>query len=461
MVFFWRKAEEEKLAEKGDKNAILKLIEKGKIDRAIQILEGFKDDPELRKILYDLYLKEGKYYFAYQLIEHYDKSLGTAWEKATIYERVGEKEKALQEYLRIGNFESLTKAGHLLYQMDKKEEALSVFERSLNLAPALKREELQEIIRKIKEELGLLQVKKESFIEKIRKGLQKTKEKALFGIILRGRKVDEALFEELEETLVRADIGAKTAINVVEELKKEAIKRNIKESEGLRDLLKERLLSLLTGCQDNIKVKEGKTNIYLFLGVNGSGKTTTIGKLAYKFVNEGKRVLLCAADTFRLAAVEQLEVWAKRSGADIVKREEGADPASVVFDAMNRASEYDLVLIDTAGRLHTKEPLIRELRKIKSVIQRFYPEEPTETFLVLDATLGQNSISQAKVFKEAVDITGIILTKLDGTAKGGAIIPICRELKVPVKLLGVGEGLDDLQPFDAEVFVEELLSVEV
>ncbi len=272
--------------------------------------------------------------------------------------------------------------------------------------------------------------------------------------------MDEALFEELEETLIRADVGAKTAVNVVEELKKEAIKRNIKESEGLRDMLKERFLSVLSNCEGDIKLKDKGPTIYLFLGVNGSGKTTTIGKLAYKFVNEGKRVLLCAGDTFRSAAIEQLEVWAEKSGADIIKREEGADPASVVFDAINKANSYDLILIDTAGRLHTKEPLIRELRKIKSVIQKFYPDEPTETLLVLDATLGQNSIAQAKVFKEAVDITGIVLTKLDGTAKGGAIIPICQELRIPVKLLGVGEGLDDLQPFNANLFIEELLSLE-
>lgn len=460
MVLFWKKSEEEKLAEKGDKTAILKLIEKGKKDKAIQILEQFKEDPDLRRILYDLYLKEDKYYYAYQLIEHYDRSLGTAWERANIYERVGQKEKAVEEYLKIGNFESLQRAGIVLYQMDKKQEALDIFERALKLAPPTKKDEVESSIRKIKEELGLLEVKKEGLIEKIRKGLQKTKEKALFGIILRGRKVDDTLFEELEETLIRADVGAKTAVNVVEELKKEAIKRNIKESEGLKDLLKERFLSVLSNCEGDIKLKDKGPTIYLFLGVNGSGKTTTIGKLAYKFVNEGKRVLLCAGDTFRSAAIEQLEVWAKRSGADIIKREEGADPASVVFDAINKADNYDLILIDTAGRLHTKEPLIRELRKIKSVIQKFYPDDPTETLLVLDATLGQNSISQAKVFKEAVDITGIVLTKLDGTAKGGAIIPICQELRIPVKLLGVGEGLDDLQPFKANLFIEELLSLE-
>ena len=197
----------------------------------------------------------------------------------------------------------------------------------------------------------------------------------------------------------------------------------------------------------------------LFLGVNGSGKTTTIGKLAHRFVREGKKVLLVAADTFRAAAIEQLEVWAERAGADIAKKQEGADPASVVYEGLDRAIKegHDVVLIDTAGRLHTKEPLINELRKIKKVIQKLLPEEPTETLLVLDATIGQNSIQQAKVFKEAVDITGIVMTKLDGSAKGGSLIPICRELKIPIKLVGVGEGIEDLQPFEVRPYVEALL----
>jgi fused signal recognition particle receptor len=221
-------------------------------------------------------------------------------------------------------------------------------------------------------------------------------------------------------------------------------------------VLREKLLSYIGNCKGELK--EGK--VYLFLGVNGSGKTTTIGKLAHRFKSQGKKVLLCAGDTFRSAAIEQLQVWAQRSGADIVYKEEGADPASVVYQALEKAQKenYDVVLIDTAGRLHTKEPLIRELRKIKQVVQKFYPEEPTETLLVLDATIGQNSLSQAKVFKEAVDVSGIVLTKLDGSAKGGAVVSICSELKIPIKLLGVGEGLEDLQEFDPKTFVEELTS---
>ncbi|MFN3813858.1 MAG: signal recognition particle-docking protein FtsY [Aquificaceae bacterium] len=459
MALFWKKSQEEKAAERGDKTNILKLIEKGKINRAIDILERFKDDKELRPILYELYIKTGKYYYAYQLIEHYDRNLGTAKERALIYEKVGERDKAIEEYQKVGDFESLYRAGLLVYELERKEDALRLLERSTKLAPPSKRQEIEESIKKIKQDIGLLQIKKESLLEKIRNGLKKTKESALFGIILRGRKVDEELFEELEEMLIRADIGTKIALSIIENLKKEAIRRNIKESEGLKSILSERFIGLLSECSKSIEFKEGRPNVYLFLGVNGSGKTTTIGKLAYKFILEGKKVLLCAGDTFRSAAIEQLEVWAKRSGADIVKKEEGADPAAVVYDAMKKLQEgYDLLLIDTAGRLHTKEPLVRELRKIKATVQRFLPDEPTETFLVLDATLGQNSISQAKVFKDAVDVSGIVLTKLDGTSKGGAIIPICQELKIPVKLLGVGEAIDDLQPLHSDIFVEELLS---
>ena len=455
MFGFLKKSEEEKLAEKGEKSAILKLIEKGKKDKAISILENFKEDPELRPILFKLYMDQGKYYYAYQLIEYYDKNLATAKERALLYEKVGEKQKAVDEYLKIGDFESLQRAG-LLLKKENPEESLKILERALTLANPIEREQLENHILELKEKLGLVEVKKESLLEKLKKSLKKTREVLEFGILFAGRKVDEELLEELEERLIRADLGVKKATELVEELRKESIRRNIKTWEELLPVLREKLLAYLANCKGELK--EGK--VYLFLGVNGSGKTTTIGKLAYRLKKQGKRVLLCAGDTFRSAAIEQLQVWAQRSGADIVYKEEGADPASVVYQALEKASKnaYDVVLIDTAGRLHTKEPLIRELRKIKQVIQKFYPEEPTETLLVLDATIGQNSIFQAKVFKEAVEVSGIVLTKLDGSAKGGAIVPICAELKIPVKLLGVGEALDDLQDFDPKTFVEELTS---
>ncbi|WP_029551178.1 signal recognition particle-docking protein FtsY [Thermocrinis jamiesonii] len=453
MFGFFKKSEEEKLAEKGDKSAILRLIEKGKKNKAIAILENFKENPELRPILFKLYMEEGKYYYAYQLVEYYDKNLATAKERALLYEKVGEKQKAVEEYLRIGDFESLYRAG-ILIKEDEPKKSLQILERALALANPIERKQLEEHIRELKEKLGLVEVKKESFLEKLKNSLRRTKEVLEFGVLFAGRKVDEDLLEELEERLIRADLGVKKATELVEELRKESIRRNIKTWEELLPVLKERLLAYLGNCKGELR--EGK--VYLFLGVNGSGKTTTIGKLAYRFKKQGKKVLLCAGDTFRSAAIEQLQVWAQRSGADIVFKEEGSDPASVVYQALEKADAYDVVLIDTAGRLHTKEPLIRELRKIKQVIQKFYPEEPTETLLVLDATIGQNSISQAKVFREALEVSGIILTKLDGSSKGGAIVPICTELRIPVKLLGVGEGLEDLQDFDPKTFVEELIS---
>jgi fused signal recognition particle receptor len=455
MFGFFKKSEEEKLAERGDKSAILKLIEKGKKDKAIEILERFKEDPELRPILFKLYMEEGKYYYAYQLVEYYDRNLATAKERALLYEKVGETQKAVEEYSKVGDYESLYRAGMLLKEAQPKE-SLEFFERAFKLAKETQKKELEKQILEIKQRLGLVEVKKEGFLERLRKGLKKTRELLEFGVIFAGRKVDEELLEELEERLIRADIGVKTAGQLVEELRKEAIRKNIKTWEELLPVLREKLLSYIGGCKGELK--EGK--VYLFLGVNGSGKTTTIGKLAYRFKSQGKKVLLCAGDTFRSAAIEQLQVWAQRSGADIVYKEEGADPASVVYQALEKAQKenYDVVLIDTAGRLHTKEPLIRELRKIKQVVQKFYPEEPTETLLVLDATIGQNSLSQAKVFKEAVDVSGIVLTKLDGSAKGGAVVPICNELKIPIKLLGVGEGLEDLQEFEPKTFVEELTS---
>jgi len=455
MFGFFKKSEEEKLAERGDKSAILKLIEKGKKDKAIEILEKFKEDPELRPILFKLYMEEGKYYYAYQLVEYYDRNLATAKERALLYEKVGETQKAVDEYSKVGDYESLYRAGMLLKEAQPKE-SLEFFERAFKLANETQKKELEEHILEIKQRLGLVEVKKEGFLERLRKGLKKTRELLEFGVIFAGRKVDEELLEELEERLIRADIGVKTAEQLVEELRKEAIRKNIKTWEELLPVLREKLLSYIGGCKGELK--EGK--VYLFLGVNGSGKTTTIGKLAHRFKSQGKKVLLCAGDTFRSAAIEQLQVWAQRSRADIVYKEEGADPASVVYQALEKAQKenYDVVLIDTAGRLHTKEPLIRELRKIKQVVQKFYPEEPTETLLVLDATIGQNSLSQAKVFKEAVDVSGIVLTKLDGSAKGGAVVPICSELKIPIKLLGVGEGLEDLQEFEPKTFVEELTS---
>jgi len=309
MFGFFKKSEEEKLAEKGDKSAILKLIEKGKKDKAIEILERFKEDPELRPILFKLYMEEGKYYYAYQLVEYYDRNLATAKERALLYEKVGETQKAVEEYSKVGDYESLYRAGMLLKDAQPKE-SLEFLERAFKLANEIQKKELEEHILEIKKKLGLVEVKKEGFLERLRKGLKRTRELLEFGIIFAGRKVDEELLEELEERLIRADIGVKTAEQLVEELRKEAIRKNIKTWEELLPVLREKLLSYIGNCKGELK--EGK--VYLFLGVNGSGKTTTIGKLAHRFKSQGKKVLLCAGDTFRSAAIEQLQVWAQRSG---------------------------------------------------------------------------------------------------------------------------------------------------
>ncbi len=457
-MLFFRKSDVEKRAEKGDKSAILELLRKGEKKKAKKLLEEHRDDPDLRKVLFDLYVEEEYYMQALELLEEFGTEIGTAKERALVYEKSGDYERAAEEYLKVGDFESLHRAGTLLTMVGKKERALEILERALKLAPPLQKKELEERIHSLKVDLGLVEEKRESLLDKLRKGLRKTKESVEFGIIFKGRKVDDELLDELEELLVKADVGVKTAVSLVEDLRKTALRKKIKTSEELKEITEEKVKELLRGCESALNLPDRKPVVLLFLGVNGSGKTTTIGKLAHRFVREGRRVLLVAADTFRAAAIEQLEAWAQRSGADIVKKEEGADPAAVVYEGVDRAIRegYDLVLVDTAGRLHTKEPLINELRKIKKVIRKMLPEEPSETLLVLDATIGQNSIQQAKVFREAVDISGVVVTKLDGSAKGGAVIAICRELRIPIKLIGVGEGIEDLQPFSVEDYVSAL-----
>ncbi len=299
-----------------------------------------------------------------------------------------------------------------------------------------------------------------SMFDKLKKGLQKTKKQLSdsFSVISFGRKIDESLFEDIEMVLLKADVGVKATEEIIDFLRNESKKRKIKEGEELRELLKEKLVEILKKCEGKFDLGDEKPAVVLFLGINGSGKTTTVGKLAAQLKREGKSVVLAAADTFRAAAIDQLEVWAERAGVRIVKHSPGADPAAVVYDAVNSAKSRgdDVVLVDTAGRLHTKEHLMKELQKIKRTIKKLMPDQPVETILVLDGTIGQNSINQAKTFKEATDVTGIVITKLDGTAKGGAIVPICEELCIPVKFIGVGEDIDDLQPFDAEAFVNAL-----
>jgi len=312
--------------------------------------------------------------------------------------------------------------------------------------------ELRKEIEKATEE------KKGGIFKSFKEGLKKTREALNFSVF-KGREVDEEFFEELEEKLILADIGVKTTLELIEELRKEAKKKKLKNSEDVLELLKEKLKKILLKHKGELQI-DHTPFVILVLGVNGVGKTTTIGKLSKQLKDEGKSVVLAAADTFRAAAIEQLEVWAERSGARIIKGSEGADPASVVFDAVQsvKAKKDDVLIIDTAGRLHNKERLMKEIQKIKKVISRELPGEPSEILLVLDANTGQNAISQAKAFKEITDVTGIALTKLDGTAKGGIVIAISNELKIPIKYVGIGEKIEDLRKFNPEEFVESLFS---
>ena len=297
------------------------------------------------------------------------------------------------------------------------------------------------------------------FFDRLKQGLSKTKKLLIENTeaLFLGRTVDENLLEELEEVLLMADVGPKAAGSIVGALREKVKKGKIPDSVSLKKALKEEIKSVLQDG-NGIKVTGEKPFVIVAIGVNGVGKTTTIGKLAKRFTDEGLKVILAAGDTFRAAAIEQLEIWAQRAHAQIVKHKSGADPAAVAFDAIAsaRAKNADVVIIDTAGRLHTKINLMDELKKIKRVINREMPSAPQEVLLVVDATSGQNVIHQAKMFGDAIGISGIALTKLDGTAKGGIIIAIRKELGIPVKLIGIGEGVEDLRDFDAGEFVEAL-----
>ena len=268
--------------------------------------------------------------------------------------------------------------------------------------------------------------------------------------------MDEELFEELEEILITSDVGVSTTMMILDKLRSRVKEQNIKDPSEVKELLKQEILAIMGESTE--RLGERTPVVILVIGVNGVGKTTSIGKIASKMKKSGKKVIIAAADTFRAAAIDQLEIWGKRIGVDVIKHQEGADPAAVIFDAINSAKskKADILICDTAGRLHNKKNLMEELKKISRIIEREYPEAYRETLLVLDATTGQNAISQAKLFKEAADINGLVLTKLDGTAKGGIIIAIKSELDIPVKLIGVGEKVNDLQEFSASDFVNAL-----
>lgn len=295
--------------------------------------------------------------------------------------------------------------------------------------------------------------------EKLKNGLRKTKNSMMGkieGILKKFSKIDEELFEELEETLIMCDIGVNTSVKICDELRDRVKKDNVKEPEHIRDMLKEVITEMLG--EDQPLDLSTTPSVILVIGVNGVGKTTTIGKLSYSLSNQGKKVIVAAADTFRAAAIDQLEVWTQRAGVDIIKHNEGSDPAAVVFDALSAAKsrKADVVICDTAGRLHNKKNLMDELKKIARIVHQQAEGCALEVLLALDATTGQNAVNQARQFNEVADITGIILTKLDGTAKGGIIISITDDLKIPVKLVTVGEQIDDLQNFVAKDFVDAL-----
>lgn len=304
---------------------------------------------------------------------------------------------------------------------------------------------------------------KKGFFAKIKAGLSKTRDNIMSGVdnVLKSFvKIDEELFEELEEALIMADIGVETSLYIIEELREKVKEEKVTEASEVKSILVKVISEILQKDEEPLKLPN--PSVILVIGVNGVGKTTTIGKLAHNYIEEGKSVLLAAADTFRAAAIDQLQIWGERNNCDVIKHQENSDPAAVVFDAVNaaKARNTDILICDTAGRLHNKKNLMEELRKIAKVIEREYPQAHTEVFLVLDSTTGQNALQQAKLFKEVADITGLVLTKLDGTAKGGIVLAIKHDMNIPVRYIGIGEQINDLQPFDSKEFAKALFDME-
>lgn len=406
MFKFWKKSEDKELEEIEKEE-----IHKEAIEKIEELEEIVKEEQEKKK----------------ELIEELDQ-----------LSELNSDDKYAQDELEESkeeNFDSLKdQEDHQSSQRDNNEE-LEV------------EEELQEEVKK-----GLF--------ARLMEGLSKTKSNIMGRVddILNSyTKIDEDLLEELEEVLITADVGLTTTMDIIDQLRVMIKKRGITDPLEVRDLLKEIISNILTEGNPKIEIDPSPA-VIVMVGVNGVGKTTTIGKLAQKYKKDGKKVMLAAADTFRAAATEQLDIWATRVGVDIIKHHEGADPGAVIFDAIkaSQSRKVDLLICDTAGRLHNKANLMNELGKIFKIIDREYPEAKKEVLLVVDATTGQNAVSQAKTFKEVADITGIVLTKLDGTAKGGVVLAVKSEVDVPVKLIGVGEKAEDLQVFDAQSFTDAI-----
>jgi fused signal recognition particle receptor len=298
-------------------------------------------------------------------------------------------------------------------------------------------------------------------LDRLKSGIQRTRAGLVDRVedVLSGRKeIDADLLDELEYTLVTADLGVRTVDDILARIQERIDRKMTGDLAGIRNLIREDLLEVLRASETPVRMVRVPPAVVMLVGVNGAGKTTTIGKLAHRFLGEGRKVLLCAADTFRAAAIEQLEVWAQRAGVDMIRQKTGADPSAVLFDSLQAAKsrQVDYVIVDTAGRLHTKENLMAELEKMRRTANRVIPGSPHEVWLVMDATTGQNGLEQARKFTESAGVTGIILTKLDGTAKGGVVVAIARELNLPIRFIGVGEKIDDLLPFEPEQFVESL-----
>lgn len=386
-----------------------------------------------------------------EIVEKVEETIKEAEETT---EEVVEKEEATEEIIEteeVAEEEKDEKAEEVVEEV-KEETTEEVIEEII--------ETEEELVEEVKEEKPT----KKGFFAKLFAGLDKTRKNILGGVdtVLGAfTKIDEELFEELEEVLIMADIGVETTMNIIDNLRKRVKKEKTTDPQAIKGMLVDEITDILNeGADDDYELP--KPTVMLVIGVNGVGKTTTIGKLSHNYKEQGNKVILAAADTFRAAAIDQLKVWGERAGIDVIRHEENSDPAAVVFDAVNAAKNrnMDILICDTAGRLHNKKNLMEELKKISKVIDREYPEANKEVYLVLDATTGQNAMQQAKLFKEVANITGIILTKLDGTAKGGIVIAIKSELNIPVRYIGVGEGINDLQKFNARDFASALFGNE-